>query len=511
MDPALPKADTVLIQDGKISKVGYRGEPGLDPKQGDRVFDLHGGVVLPGFMDAHMHFTQMVWEASLLDLSGARGEGDLRDLVAAGLETGGEWLIGRKLSGTLLESARSRGGSLLCGLAAQRPVILGTEDMHSALVNSKGIEFLESADILPGLPARLVEKIDDLFLLKEEASSAAWRWIEKREKNVTDRALEDGVSLLHSKGVTGIYTFERPVDRRLIEANRACMSGLMMTAGCYDEDLEDVLSRKSAMGMVRGGVKIFLDGALGSRTALLLEPYEDAPGCGIESTSHDRRTETAITAARGGTDLCLHAIGDRAVRLALDLLTEVSEEYDREDSRDRIEHIQLLHTHDLGRFLETGAVASIQPAHLVADRRMAETAWGDRCRRAYPMNSLYEAGARVVYGSDAPFSPVDPLMAIKVAVTRKAPGCGQHEIEWSTGECVSVDDAFASQTSEAAYSARLEDQTGMIREGLHADIVVLSGNPFLSEADLLKTEITATIAGGEVVYGGEKLATTVHC
>jgi predicted amidohydrolase YtcJ len=506
MDPELPLADLVVVDDGVISAVGRRGEVALDPVPGDEVLDMRGLTLLPAFIDAHVHFTQLVWDLSLIDLSRSVTIADVRDTVAEYVEnrgTGG-WILGRRLPAKIIEEIGESRGKVLEGLASADPVIIGTEDTHSSYLNKRGAGVLTSEGVF-NLSRADSESVwcDDGMILREGPSLDAWRWLAEREKILDERTFEAGIERFHAGGVTGIYTFEYLADIPKISKSPVCKRGLRIAAGIYEEDLDSVVTggRKTLGGEIRiDGLKLYVDGALGSGTAFLLEPYEGKTGRGLNTGTVEELKLPAKSAASRGFGLCLHAIGDAAVRIALDLLQEVSAEADLESAHRRIEHIQLLHPEDEPRFGELGATASVQPTHLVTDRDLVWKAWGDRCRRSYPLRRLFDGGARVVFGSDAPAGPVDPLLAIRVAVTRKIGDEAPGQESWYSGEGIPVRNAVESHTVEGARAMGMGNSIGIIREGYRADMVALSRDPFRSENDLVATEIMATFVGGERVY-----------
>jgi predicted amidohydrolase YtcJ len=509
MDPAQPLADVIVVREGKIETVGWRDEVGLISQPGDEVVDLGGKTVIPGFIDAHIHFTQMLWDLSLIDLSRALTVEELQSAIENGIGSGetGEWVIGRGMRSSLIEAASRFAGDVLGGVSEERPAILGSQDMHAALVNRAGLKILESEGVPDFSRNGPVGKAGrDLAVLREEASFSAWRWLEEREKHLNDETFERGIRHLYSLGVTGIYSFERLRDCSAISRHLERSPGLEITVGFYEEDLEKIVSTGKVAdlgGLRTGGIKLFIDGSLRSRTALLLEPYEGKSTCGTIARPFDRLCEAGHLATKNGVGLSLHAIGDRAVRIALDLLETLSDGGGQEIPRCRIEHVQLLHPDDVGRFRKLGAVASVQPAHLIGDRRDAEAAWGMRCQRAYPLRSLIEGGARVAFGSDGPAGPVDPLLSIRLAVTRRVGDENPGEKRWYSDEGVSLEEAISSHTVEGAFASGTEGSSGQIRAGNRADLVALTGDPFRSDEDLLKTKIAATFVGGNPVYDKE--------
>jgi len=253
MDPAQPVADAVVVRDGKIAKVCRMGGLDLDPAGDEEVIDMSGKVIIPGFIDSHIHFSQVVWENALIDLYSVRNPGELRETLAASQMEGvtGEWIIGRGLRCSVLEEVRVHTGKLLDVFAGREPLILGSEDTHTALINARGAELLEKEGVA-GLAGRgSLERWGEFILLRESEAFAAWRWIESSEKNLREEDFEKGVSDLNRLGVTGIYSFEMLRDSLAIAKSRACRRGLKTTIGFYEDDLETVLSSGSVFSRRR--------------------------------------------------------------------------------------------------------------------------------------------------------------------------------------------------------------------------------------------------------------------
>ena len=256
-----------------------------------------------------------------------------------------------------------------------------------------------------------------------------------------------------------------------------------------------------------GGVKGFVDGSLGSGTALFFEPYTDDPSSSgvhaAEAIPLPRMEERVGAADRAGLQVEIHAIGDRANAEILDLFERVAARNGPKDRRFRIEHAQHLRTVDIPRFGRLGVVASMQPYHAVDDGRWAQKRVGkERCRTTYAFRSLLDAGARLAFGSDWDVAPLSPLSGIDAAVTRRTTD-GRNPGGWFPEQKISVEEAVRAYTSGAAWAAFEEKEKGTLARGQLADFVVLSADPFAVEHERLDTiRVVQTVLGGRVVYDG---------
>ena len=252
-----------------------------------------------------------------------------------------------------------------------------------------------------------------------------------------------------------------------------------------------------------GGVKIFADGALGSRTAAMLAPYDDEPlNLGIAVTSKQEMRTLVSKASQAGITAAIHAIGDRANRDVLDVLEESRQFGQGMGLRHRIEHVQLLHPTDIPRLAKLGVIASMQPIHATSDMDMVNRHWGEeRARGAYAWRSLLDAGTVLAFGSDCPVEPLDPLAGIHAAVTRRRADGSPGPEGWHPGERITVQDAVRAYTLDAAYASGEEREKGSITPGKLADLEVLSQDIFaIPPTAILETEVEATILDGQFVY-----------
>jgi predicted amidohydrolase YtcJ len=253
-----------------------------------------------------------------------------------------------------------------------------------------------------------------------------------------------------------------------------------------------------------GGLKMFADGALGSVTALMIDPFEGDPANrGIRVMDKDRMRELAIEATRRGMFSTIHAIGDLAVRDVLDVLADVRRVeaelgIPRDRRRHRIEHVQLIHPDDAGRLAELDVIASIQPIHATADIDMADKHWGARARLGYNARVQIDRGAHVVFGSDAPVEPFEPLIGIHAAVTRRRADGYPGPDGWYPEARVSVAEAIRCYTTECAWAAGTERQLGRLVHGYLADLVVLDRDPHTVDPHTIKDiRVLGTMIGGK--------------
>jgi predicted amidohydrolase YtcJ len=246
-----------------------------------------------------------------------------------------------------------------------------------------------------------------------------------------------------------------------------------------------------------GHLKIFTDGALGSQTAALDEPYAGSHERGILTIEPETLTQEVARAAAGGIAVAIHAIGDRAVHVALDAIAPTRKI--APELRQKVEHVQLVRADELGRFAALGVIASMQPIHATSDRDLADRYWGpERTKRAYPWRTLLASGARLAFGSDAPVEPIDPLLGIHAAVARRRPGDAH---AWTPEQKLTLDEALAGYSSGPAYALAREGTSGTLAVGMFCDATVIDRDlARLSEADILAATVRATVTAGTVRY-----------
>ncbi|MBC7224028.1 MAG: amidohydrolase [Anaerolineae bacterium] len=525
MDPALPVADAVLIVGNRIAAVGPAAEVRLAAPAGTETLDLGRLLVLPAFTDAHVHLVEFAISLQTIRLDDARSREEVvaRVAEAARERPPGEWILGQGWDRNLWPDPSFPHHADLDRVAPDHPVALDSKDLHSLWVNSLALRLAGITAQTPDPPGGEIVRDahgEPSGILKENpARMLVRRVIPRPGPGQMRRLLQEATRRAWAQGVTAVHVPEDvPAFRLLQDLRREGALGLRVLMHLTEQSVDGAIQAgvQSGFGddcLRVGGVKVFLDGALGSRTAEMLEPYLTEPGnFGIPVMSDEDLHGLLLAASRAGIAAAIHAIGDRANRRALDALERVrADEAKRDVPRDRlrhrIEHVQLLHPDDLPRLAALDVIASVQPSHAVADMEMAERYWGsERCRLAYAYGSLWRSGARLALGSDCPVEDLNPLAGIHAAVTRRRPDGLPGPEGWNPQERLTVEQAVWGFTMGGAYAAGEEGQRGSITPGKLADLVILSEDIFRAEPDaILGTEVVATILDGQVVYGEERL------
>lgn len=525
MDPALPVAEAVLIVGNRIAAVGPAAEVRLAAPAGTETLDLAGLLVLPAFTDAHVHLVEFAISLQTIRLDDVRSREEVVARVAEAARTRppGEWILGRGWDRNLWPDPSFPHRADLDRVAPDHPVALDSKDLHSLWANSLALRLAGITAETPDPPGGEVVRDahgEPSGILKENpARMLVRRMIPRPGTGQMRRLMLEAMRRAWSQGVTAVHVPEDvPAFRLLQELHREGALGLRVLMHLTEQSVDGAMQAglQSGFGDDRlrvGGVKVFLDGALGSCTAEMLEPYLTEPdNIGIPVMSDEDLHGLLLAASRAGIAGVIHAIGDRANRRALDALERVRGDeakrgVPRDTLRHRIEHVQLLHPDDLPRLAALDIVASVQPSHAVADMEMAERHWGaERCRLAYAYGSLWRSGARLALGSDCPVEDLNPLAGIHAAVTRRRPDGAPGPEGWNPQERLTVEQAVWGFTMGGAYAAGEEDRRGSITPGKLADLAILSEDIFRAEPEaLLSTEVVATILDGQVVYGGERL------
>ncbi len=347
------------------------------------------------------------------------------------------------------------------------------------------------------MPAEVVEQL------------AHPEWDAEPDEEQLQAALRDGVREANRLGLTGAHSMEDP--RAFAALQRLRVAG-GLTLRIYESIPADLLDQAIALGIRTGfgdewlrlgHLKIFSDGALGSRTALMLAPYEGEPdNYGIAVRTREDIRDLVRRAAAAGIASCIHAIGDAANRLLLDIFEEARADGLLDGLRPRIEHVQVLDLHDVGRLASAGVIASMQPIHCTTDMFGVDRWWGDRGSGAYVFETLRRHGTVLAFGSDAPVDNLSPIAGIHAAVTRQN-ARGEPAGGWYPAERLSAYDALWAYTGGAAYASGEEGLKGTLEPGKLGDAVVLSQDILaVPGPEILHTQVEATIVGGEVVHGG---------
>ncbi len=515
--PSGPKHAAIVVEDGRIAALVPPGKLGRWRQAGSRTVALDGAWVLPGLIDAHLHVTGYGTALETVDLRGARSFAEVVERVrrAARGRPGADWIQGRGWDQNLWPERKLPDRAALDRAFPSRPVFLRRIDGHAAIANAAALERAGIDGRTPDPPGgRIVRRPDGSpsGVLVDAAVDLVARAIPEP----TDRDIERRILLaarrLRAFGLTqvcdaGTTARELRAMRRLAAAGRLPIRIAVLLDGSDDA----LLGRELAKGpdrrpgaMVRiCGVKLYADGALGSRGALLGADYADDPGNrGLAVTPVDRLRRVIRLASRAGVQVAVHAIGDEAVHRVLELYAEVGPVRCRR-LRFRVEHAQTVRPEDVALFARVGAIASVQPTQCTSDMAWAPRRLGPkRISWAYRWRSLLAAGVRLAGGSDAPVEVPDPFRGMFAAVTRRRPD-GTPPGGWNPAERLTRAEAFELYTSWAAYALGAEGWSGTIETGKVAAFTIVDRDPFGGDptTTLLRVNVLETVVGGSVRRG----------
>jgi predicted amidohydrolase YtcJ len=502
---AVPTADAMVVADGRVRWVGREAELGTGLPLTRH--DLGGRTVWPALGDAHTHF---LWYALLRQRIDLRGAPDLPTALdrlrrfAAGLPEGA-WLQGHGWNENEWREPRLP-SRLDLDAVTQRPAALTRADGHLVWANSAA---LAAAGVGADTPDPAHGHIDrdesgaPTGILRESAMRLVLDRVPPPSLAERLRAVRAGQAEAHHLGIGSLHTME---DHQTVEALQAAHDGGELLLRVTVLQPVSSLGHLVALGLrcgfgdewLRlGQLKVFADGSLGSRTAWMVEPFEDDAGNrGIAALDEAGLRETLGAAHAAGWPCAVHAIGDAANRAVLEALAGVG----RCESAypDRIEHVQIIRPEDMPRLAEVGAIASMQPVHVSTDWRVADRLWGARSRWSYAWRSVAAAGATLAFGSDAPVEPLNPWAGLQVAVTRRGLD-GLPADGWYPEERLSLAEALRGFTLGVARAGG-QTQAGMLAPGSPADFIVLDVDPFASPAEQLGSlRPLQTIVGGTLV------------
>ncbi|HWI61681.1 MAG TPA: amidohydrolase [Symbiobacteriaceae bacterium] len=511
MDPTNPRAEAFVVEEERFLGAGpaHLLDGLIGP--GDRVVDLGGRTVVPGLIDAHVHFSWFSFTLIDINLDGVatleEALGLIRDRVAR--TPGGAWVRGTGFNANVWErwpTCRD-----LDMVAPLHRVVLSSKDCHSLWVNSlvlRDAGVTAATATPPGGEIIRDEHGEPTGIFKENAQSLIYRVMPDRTQEETLQAMRGALRYAHRVGITGLHCMDGIDCFRALQALQARGE---LSVRFFKQIPEDAIDFAIGAGLTTGFgnewlrvgcVKMFSDGSLGSQTAYMLEGFEDRPDyLGVPTHTPESIAEVIEKAVRNNLAVAVHAIGDAANRMVLDALEPVAELSRRKGLRHRIEHAQLLTDDDILRFGELGVIASVQPSHAPSDRYIADKFWGDRSRLAYAFRSLLKSGARLAFGSDVPVEPLDPLAGLHAAVWRKRLDEPDSE-SWYPGERLSVNEALHGFTMGAAYASGEEQLKGSISTGKLADFVVLTHDISTgAEEPLRDARPQATVVGGRLMFG----------
>lgn len=518
VDAAKPEAQAVAVIGGRIAAVGTSKEVARYAGKGTVTVDLKGRRMLPGFIDNHTHFMSGGFQLQNVDLRSAASEEAFADIVRKRAEERpGRWITGGDWDHDLWKSGALPTKEMVDRYTPSTPVMVNRYDGHMALANSVALRLAgitkETPDPPGGTIVRDPKTGEPTGLLKDEAMSRVYAQIPASSDEDLLAAARLALAEARRNGVTSIQDMaysngERDVTTYL-ELDRRGELTARMNCTSYITDWRH-LARSGVQApfggeMVRlGSVKAFVDGSLGSSTALFFRPYDSDPstrGLPMDVVTDGRLERWLTSADSARLQLRVHAIGDSANSLLLDMFERIRGRNPAWDRRFRIEHAQHIHPKDFARFRALGVIAAVQPYHAIDDGRWAVKRIGDeRCRTTYPFRSFLDSGVVMTFGSDWTVAPLSPLLGIYAAVTRRTTD-GANPGGWYPEQRISVKEAVRCYTLDAAYGAFEEKEKGSITAGKLADFVVLDRDILsVDPNDIEKASVAMTVLGGKIVY-----------
>jgi hypothetical protein len=521
-DPAHPWAEAMAVTDGKIACIGNVGYVLLDcgaSKEGAETVQLQGQFVMPGFNDAHVHLGGAAADELAVPLIGVSSLEEMQKRVSAAVaqHKEGEWITGGGWDHTLWAEKRFPNRQQLDAAAPKNPVILTHISGHVAVANSLALKSGEIDKNTPNPQGGEIEH-DGLGqptgILKEDAAMSL---VKVRIPDPTPEQRRKGIELVLQNvarnGVTSVQDYSDWADYQVYQQlkEEGKLTVRITEWLPFNLPLNELQNRRAQAGyrdpwLKTGALKAFLDGALGSRTAALLEPYSDDPSTsGILTVDPEKLTAMAIERDKAGFQLAFHAIGDRANRIALDVFEAVAKAKGPRDRRGRIEHAQVVAPMDFVGFAQLHVIASMQPSHQTTDMRWAEDRLGrERIVGAYAWATMLKNKVPLAFGTDYDVEPISPFRGLYACVTRERPDGGPKN-GWEPQEKISLEDCIRAYTSGSAYAQFEEGKKGELKPGEYADFVILSNDlTKVPPAQFTKTRVLRTVVGGRTVYSAAR-------
>jgi predicted amidohydrolase YtcJ len=511
-DTENPWADAVAVDGETILAVGSADDIAAYVGGETRVITVPGSMLVPGFIDTHVHFIDGGGALASVQLRDADSPEEFTRRIADFANTiePGEWILG----GTW--DHENWGGELprrdwIDEVTPDNPVWVFRLDGHMALANSLALKAGGIDADTPDIDGGVIDRDEDgrpAGVLKDNAMTAVGAAVPPPSNSLLDRQATAAMNYVAANGVTSVHDmadWNSLATYRRLEKRGELLTRIYSVVPLPDwEKLRDeVASNGTGTDWLKiGGLKAMMDGSLGSHTAAFLDAFSDKPDdVGLVIHDLDDMRDWVTSADEAGLNVMVHAIGDRAIRDLLDIFLDAVEANGERDRRFRIEHAQHIQPDDIERFAIQNIVASMQPYHAIDDGRWAERVIGpERIKTTYAFRSLIDAGARVSFGSDWYVAPATPIEGIYAAVTRRTID-GANPEGWVPAQKISVEEALRAYTSEAAYASFEEDRKGTIRAGMLADLVLLDRDlTAVPPETIADTQVLATIVGGKIVY-----------
>lgn len=522
VDDAHPEASALAVRDGRVLFVGSDAEARALAGSATRIVDLHGNTVFPGFTDAHAHLLGLGNMLQRVNLAGSASYEEVISRVKAWAKDvkPGEWIQGRGWDQNRWPTKDFPTHEALSRAFPNNPVVLDRIDGHALLANARAMEVARvtstTADPSGGKILKLASGAPSGVFI-DNAKSLIARAVPGPTRATTRKAILSGVAEANRWGLTGVHDPGEDVEtigifEELAKAGEYNLRNYVMLsdpgeAGSAQAEANPYIKRGPQSALYDGhlwirAIKLYADGALGSRGAALLAPYsDDAGNSGLLVSRPEHLEAWAEQGLRRGFQVNIHAIGDRGNRIALDAFDSALRKIPVADHRFRIEHAQVISPEDIPRFARLGVIPSMQATHQTSDMRWVEGRVGpQRIRGAYAWRSLLNTGVVIPNGTDFPVEEVNPLLTFHAAVTRQDP-TNWPEGGWYPEQRMTREEALQSMTIWPAYAGFQETVLGSLTPGKYADFVILDRDIMrIPATEILATRVVSTWIGGKRVY-----------
>jgi predicted amidohydrolase YtcJ len=511
--PSTPGISTLLIDQGKIIAIAGRDHNLDSHYKITKKFNLHGLTVWPGIIDSHLHLAKYSLSQSMVECETDTLEECLQRVDQAARQAlPGAWIFGHGWNQHTWVHGYGT-AKQLDSVSHEHPVFLTSKSMHAAWVNSLVLNAASISSITPDPDGGRIlhdDAGDPSGILLESASNLIQSIIPEKSQADIDQSLIHGIQLLNRFGITAVHDFDSldnlAAYQRVDERGKLFLRILKIVPPAdHHKAITGNLRSKGMCGSIQiGPYKFFMDGALGTHTAALDEPYNGEKNTGILNFSEEDLTDRCLELIHFNSDLTIHAIGDRAIRLtmaAFQAIREHEKSIGKYPARLRVEHVQLINRSNLLDFLDLSVTASMQPIHATSDMSTANEYWGDRVERSYAWKSLLKHGARIIFGSDAPVESPNPFWGLHAAVTRQRRDGSPGPEGWIPSERIQLKDALDAYTTHPADEFNDPAINARIEVGGWADLIVLPKNPFFEKAqNLHQIQPMATMMNGRWVW-----------
>ncbi|MGC2697066.1 MAG: amidohydrolase [Candidatus Angelobacter sp.] len=519
VDKARPNAEALAVLGERIVAVGSAGEVDAWHGPQTKVLDAQGRLLLPGFNDAHVHFVDGGDHLSAVQLKDAASPEEFARRIGDRVKTTakGEWIVGGDWDEQKWSPPNLPTKELIDPVTPDTPVWVNRYDGHESLANSVVLRLAGITSKTPDPDGGQIVRDpqgNPTGVLRDSAQALVNKVMPAMSAAHRMRAIHQAIDHAASVGVTSVQDMNPSYED--VKAYAELQEKGALTVRIYVAPMETEWKDQAKLGIRHafgtallrmGAVKGYADGSLGSETAYFFDPYTDAPNThGLLSdemhpvSAMQQRLRGADAA---GLQLCIHAIGDRAISITLDMFNQIERTNGKRDRRWRIEHSQHVAAKDFARYARLGVIASVQPYHAIDDGRWAEGRIGpDRIKRTYAFRTFLENGVRLAFGTDWSVAPLSPMLTVYAAVTR-ATLDGKNPGGWVPEQKLTVPEAIEAYTMGSAYAEFQEKEKGSITPGKLADFVVLSDDIFKIPPTAIKNvKVEATFLGGKQVFGG---------